>query len=707
MFNRRRVLGLGAGSALAFGAAGLLPAWARSSEHGNMGHDHASNTEFNLHVSEFPVSIDGKSGRAVGVNGTVPAPLIRFREGDEVSLRVHNMLDVDTSIHWHGLLVPFHMDGVPGVSFPGIKAGETFTYKFAVPQNGTYWYHSHSGLQEQRGHYGPIIIDPAHHDPVAYDREYVMVLSDWSFESPERIYQKLKTVSHTYNFQERTLPDFLEDANEHGLSQTLSDRAMWGNMRMSPRDIADVTGSTYHFLINGHSTADNWNGVFTPGERVRLRIINASAMSIFNVRIPGLPMTVVQADGLHVQPVEVDEFQMGVAETYDVIIEPQDDRAYAFVAESIDRSGQAVATFGPRPGMRAAAPEMRAVPTLTMRDMGMNHGAMGHGDMDHGSMDHGATDTTTTDHSGHDMSGSMDHSQMQHGSMDHSAMNHGDMNHDTMSDHSMHEASAETGDWPVERPHLERGPGVANINAMPLYRLDEPGLGLENVPHRTLNYEMLRSLEPNKDTRQPDREVEIHLTSNMERYMWSFDGVRFADIKSAIRFREGERVRVTLVNNTMMTHPIHLHGMFFDLVNEGGSHRPRKHTVNVKPAEKLCFDVSADHVGDWAFHCHMLYHMMAGMMQVVSVMPDSAGARRRDEQLRHLQHQGMDHSGHGETDQSNHQMMDHGEMDHSMHQPDPPMDHSQHGNMDHSGHDMHTPEPEAAPTRNDHHGGHH
>lgn len=650
MYNRRKVLGLGAGTALSFGASGLLPAWAQTSAHGNMGHRHAPQTEFDLHVSEFPVSIDGKGGRAVGVNGTVPAPLIRFREGDEVTLRVHNMLDEDTSIHWHGLLVPFHMDGVPGVSFPGIKAGETFSYKFAVPQNGTYWYHSHSGLQEQIGHYGPLVIDPAHHDPVAYDREYVMVLSDWSFESPERIYQKLKTVSHTYNFQERTLPDFLEDANAHGLSQTLSDRAMWGNMRMSPRDISDVTGSTYHFLINGHSTADNWNGVFTPGERVRLRIINASAMSIFNIRIPGLPMTVVQADGLHVQPVEVDEFQMGVAETYDVIIAPKDERAYAFVAESIDRSGQAVATFGPRPGMRAEAPEMREVPTLTMRDMGMNHGAMGHSDMGHGSMDHG--------------------------SMDHSTMDHGAMNHDMM-DHFQHMEmpEPEAADWPVERPHLERGPGVVNINTMPLYRLNEPGLGLENVPHRTLNYEMLRSLEPIPDMRAPNREVEIHLTSNMERYMWSFDGVRFADIKSAIQFREGERVRVTLVNNTMMTHPIHLHGMYFDLVNGGGANRPRKHTVNVKPAEKLSFDVSADHVGDWAFHCHLLYHMMAGMMQVVSVMPDSAGARRRDEQLRHMQHQSMDHSGHGE--------------------------------MDHSGHDMHTPEPETPPMQHDGHGGHH
>ncbi|MAI89276.1 copper resistance system multicopper oxidase [Ponticaulis sp.] len=648
MFNRRHFLKYGAGSALSLSAAGLLPAWAQSASHGNMGHHGSARNEFDLHVSEFPFTVDGRTGIATGVNGTVPAPLLRFREGEEVTMRVHNMLDVDTSIHWHGLLVPFHMDGVPGVSFPGIPAGEMFTYRFSVPQNGTYWYHSHSGLQEQAGHYGPIIIDPAHHDPVSYDREYVMVLSDWSFETPERIYEKLKMQSDVYNLQERTVPDFLEDANEHGLSETLSDRAMWGHMRMSPRDISDVTGSTYHFMVNGHATSDNWNGVFTPGERIRLRIINASAMTIFNVRMPGLPMTVVQADGLHVQPLETDEFQMGVAETYDVIIEPTEDRAYAFVAESIDRSGQVVASFGPRPGMRAAEPEMRAVPTLTMRDMGMDHGAMGHGDM-----------------AGMDMSGDdaeMDHSTMDHGSMDHDSMDHSAMGHGNMQmDHSMHSGmDMASEDWLVERPDLEIGPGVTNINAMPLYRLDDPGLGLENVPHRVLTYTQLRSLEPNPDTRPPEREIEIHLTSNMERYMWSFDGVRFSEVTEAIQFREGERVRVTLVNNTMMSHPIHLHGMFFDLVNGGGNHSPRKHTVIVKPAEKLSFDVSAEHVGDWAFHCHLLYHMLGGMMQVVSILPDAEGRHRMHQEM-------MNHSGHDMP------------MDHSQHEGHSmPMNHDQH-----------------------------
>ena len=573
MVSRREFLGTALQTGAVLGLAGLLPAWARPSSAGNMGLAALTGTNFDLTVDQFPVSIGGRRGLATGVNGQLPAPLIRFREGEEITLNVTNKLEEDTSIHWHGLLVPFQMDGVPGVTYPGIRPGETFQYRFAVPQNGTYWYHSHSGLQEQLGHYGPLIIEPKGVDPVAYDREYVLVLSDWSFESPYRIFKKLKTMSESYNFNHRTVPDFLADAREDGLGAALDERMMWGGMRMSPRDIADVTGATYHFLINGHATKDNWNGVFRPGERVRLRIINASAMTIFNVRMPGLPMTIVQADGLHVQPLEVDEFQMGVAETYDVIIEPKEPQAYAFVAESIDRSGQAVASFGPRPGMRAPEPDLRPVPTLTMKDMAMDHGAMAGG----GKMDMG-----------------MDHS----------------------SGHGMHEGHVSK---------IKRGPGVAKVAAMPTSRLDEPGLGLEDVPHRVLRYTDLRSLEPNSDTRPPGREIEVHLTSNMERYMWSFDGVQFSEITAPIIFHEGERVRMTMINNTMMNHPIHLHGMFFDLVNGGGEHMPRKHTVIVKPGEKLSVDISAEHIGDWAFHCHLLYHMHAGMMQVVTVLPGEGG----------------------------------------------------------------------------------
>jgi CopA family copper-resistance protein len=691
MFNRRSFLGAAFGSSAAIGSASLLPAWARSAVHGNTGITTLTGNNFDLDIGEFAVNIGGRMGHAVGVNGTLPAPLIRFREGEEVTLNVTNRLKTDTSIHWHGLLVPFYMDGVPGVSFPGIKPGETFQYKFAVPQSGTYWYHSHSGLQEQQGHYGPLIIDPAGADPVTYDREYVMVLSDWSFEHPHRIFEKLKASAETYNFNQRTLGDFAEDAGEEGFGDALADRAMWGSMRMSPRDIADVTGATYTYLINGHSTFDNWNGVFEPGERVRLRIINASAMSIFNVRLPGLPMTVVAADGLNVRPVETDEFQIGVAETYDVIVEPQDAKAFAFVAESIDRSGQAVATLGPRAGMRAEAPELRPVPTLTMKDMAMDHGS--HGGHSMSGMRAGQGEAAAMSHEGHDMGG-MSHEDHDMSKMDHSG--HGDMsgmdhsaNDMSGMDHSGHDMSAMDGG--MQAHNHANGPGVAGLAMMPVSRLDEPGIGLEDVDHRVLTYADLRSLEPNYDTRPPERELEIHLTSNMHRYMWSFDGVKFSEVTESIRLNEGERVRFMLVNDTMMPHPIHLHGMFFELENGGGNHRPRKHTVIVKPGDKVAFDVSSEHVGDWAFHCHLLFHMHAGMMNVVSVIPaaDGAAAAPADSHQGHAGHEGMDHSQHGQMDHGsmNHEGMDHGNMDHSK-MDHGAMNHDGHSGMQHEGHDM-------------------
>jgi CopA family copper-resistance protein len=564
-------------TAAAFGAASLLPSWARSAPAGNKGVFELAGNEFDLAVGHTAVEISGRSGHAVTINGTLPGPLLRFREGEKLTLRVRNELEEDTSVHWHGLLVPFQMDGVPGVSFPGIEPGRTFVYEFSVPQYGTYWYHSHSGLQEQSGHYGPIIIDPAGKDPIKSDREYVLVLSDWSFEHPHKIFAKLKTNPGGFNFQKRTAGDFLRDASINGLGAAISDRAMWGEMRMSPTDIADVTGSVYTYLINGHSTLDNWTAIFEAGERVRLRIINASAMTIFNFRIPGLPMTVVQSDGQNVQPLETDEFQIGVAETYDVIVEPKK-RAYAIVAESIDRSGQAVATLAPEPGMRATAPLLRVRPLLTHKDMGMA--------MDHGSM------------------GGMDHGGMDHGSMP--GMDHGGMTDAAMQEH-----------------RHRQGPGVDNVAMAPTNRLNEPGLGLESVPHRTLRYSELRSLERNPDTRPPEREFEIHLTGNMERFMWSFDGLKFSEIKAPLAsLKEGERVRFTMINDTMMTHPIHLHGQFFEVVNGGGDRAPRKHTINVKPGEKLAVDFTAN-PGDWAFHCHLLFHMHAGMMQVVSVLPDA------------------------------------------------------------------------------------
>jgi CopA family copper-resistance protein len=498
----------------------------------------------------------------VTVNGTVPAPLVRLKEGQNVRIAVTNNLDEDTSIHWHGLLLPFQMDGVPGVSFPGIKPGETFTYEFKVRQNGTYWYHSHSGLQEQMGHYGPIVIDPAGEDPVQYDREHVVVLSDYSFMHPHEIFRKLKAHAGYFNHQKQTVAGLMA-----GKDQSFKDRKEWSAMLMDPTDVLDVTGSTYTFLVNGHGPKDNWTGLFTPGERVRLRFVNAGAMTIFNVRIPGLKLSVVQADGQNVRPVEIDEFQIAPAETYDVVVQPMDDKAYTLVAEAADRSGMGRATLAPRLGMTAEVPPLRERPLLNMRDMGMDHSAMaGMGGME----------------------------------MDHSGM-------------SMRDGR--------NAPNVALGPGVQMISPMPVDRTGDPGQGLENVGHKVLTYRDLVSLDPNPDPRPPSRELEIHLTGNMERFMWAFDGVSYSHIKAPIPFRFNERVRVVLVNDSMMAHPIHLHGHFFEVVTGNPGHHPRKHTVNVLPGGKVAFDLTADERGDWAFHCHLLYHMHAGMFNVVTVRP--------------------------------------------------------------------------------------
>ena len=587
---------------------GPLPSWARSGGANDM--TALSGSEFLLRAEETRHAVDDRTGRAVTINGQLPAPLLRWREGDAVTLHLANALHEDTSIHWHGILLPPEMDGVPGVSFAGVRPGETFTYRFPVKQAGTYWYHSHSGFQEQLGHYGPIIIEPQDADPVAFDREYIVMLGDWTFERPERLFAKLKKNAESLNYNKRTLGDFFRDADEQGLPAAFRERAMWGAMRMDPADIADVTGATYAYLINGHGPAENWTGLFSPGERVRLRFINAAAMTIFNVRIPGLPMIIVQADGLNVQPVETDEFQIGVAETYDVIVTPSEDRAYTLMAETIDRSGYGRATLAPRPGMSAPIPPLRERPTLTMRDMAMA-GHAGHGDM-------AARDSSDSDH------GAIDHAAMGHGG---NAMSHGD--------HDDGGASAE----PTMRHAHRMGVGVDGVAEIPSSRLSEPGLGLEGEAHRVLTYADLKALGKNPDTRAPERELEIHLTGNMHRYMWSFDGKKFSEVKEPIVFQEGERVRMTLVNDTMMSHPIHLHGMFFDVVTDDGHHKPRKHTIIVKPGERLSVDITADAVGDWAFHCHLLFHMTAGMMQVVSVRPGNS----RHEQ-HHMHHHGDDES---------------------------------------------------------------
>jgi len=563
--DRRKLLHAGAAIGAGLAVPGLLPAWAQTAAGGLARSPRAlTGPDIALTVARSHWSVDGRSGHATTINGTIPAPLIRLREGERVRIAVTNQLDEDTSIHWHGVLVPFAMDGVPGVSFPGIRPGETFVYDIPIIQSGTYWYHSHSGLQEQEGHYGPLIIDPRGEDPVAYDREYVVVLSDFAFMHSHAIFERLKQQAGAFNFQRQTVAGLLQ-----GRDQALAERREWAAMRMDPTDISDVTGAVYTFLINGHGPQDNWTALFRPGERVRLRFINAAAMTIFNVRIPGLPLTIVQADGQNVKPVAVDEFQISIAETFDVIVQPNEDRAFTLAAEAVDRSGLARATLAPRPGMSGDVPPLRPRPLATMRDMGMDMSGM--------------------DHSAHGGGMSME--------MDMSMRN------------------------PDNAPQVVMGPGVQMIAPMPVDRTGEPGQGLEDVGHKVLVYRDLEALDPNPDTRTPSRSLELHLTGNMERFMWSFDGQRFSEVSEPIPFRRNERVRVTLVNDTMMAHPIHLHGHFFELqVGPDGKH-PRKHTVNVLPGGKVTYDVTMDAPGDWAFHCHLLYHMHAGMMRIVSVRP--------------------------------------------------------------------------------------
>jgi len=597
MQNRRRFLANASTLGLLGACGALTPAWARSVPR-------QTTTEVDLTIAETPFTVDGRRAVATTINGGVPGPLLRFRQGEEVTLRVTNRLAQATSLHWHGLILPNAMDGVPGVTFDGIPAGETFTYRFDLRQSGTYWYHSHSGFQEQSGVYGPMIIDPAAGDPVAYDREHVIVLSDWTFEDPARVFSNLKKEPDYYNYSRRTFGDFLNDARTGGLGATLAERRMWGGMRMTPTDIADVTGATYTFLINGQAPDANWTGLFAPGERVRLRIINASAMTYFDVRIPGLPMTVVQADGQDVEPVETDEIRLAVAETYDVIVEPTGDTPFTIFAETMDRSGYARGTLAPRLGLVGAIPARRTPPRRDMAAMG--HG--GHGG-DHGGGDEPMAPAADAmdEHAGHDMSAMGDDTDMAMRGMPMSgmAMNHtgGAVSHDGHTD----------------------GPGVAMRTDAPAERLDDPGVGLGADGWRVLSYAQLRNAG-HGDMTPPDRELELHLTSNMERYMWSFDGVRFSEVDGPIVMTHGERVRLVLVNDTMMEHPIHLHGMFVELDNGAGHKRPLKHTLNVKPGERIAVILTADELGDWAFHCHLLYHMAAGMMRVVSVRRDGGEA---------------------------------------------------------------------------------
>jgi FtsP/CotA-like multicopper oxidase with cupredoxin domain len=510
-------------------------------------------TEFDLRIGETRVNVTGRERTALTINGSLPGPLLRWREGDTVTLRVTNALDEDTAIHWHGILLPANMDGVPGLSFDGIRPGATYPYRFRVRQAGTYWYHSHGGFQEQQGVYGPLVIAPREPEPFRYDREHVVMLTDWTDEDPGRVFGRLKKQSDYYNIRQRTLGDFVRDTRRDGFGATVAERRAWAAMRMNPTDLADVGGSTYTYLMNGQPPAANWTGLFTPGERVRLRLINGSAMSYFDVRIPGVKLTVVAADGLPVRPVTVDELRIAVAETYDVIVEPAGAEAFTIMAQAMDRTGFAAGTLAVRAGRRADVPAIDPRPVLTMADMG------------HGSA-----------HAGHAMP-------------------------------------------PVPHPASERGNPLVDMQAaMPTSKLADPGIGLRDNGRRVLTYDDLSSPFDDPDGREPSRTIELHLTGHMERFAWSFDGLPFAHA-APLRLTYGERVRIVLVNDTMMTHPIHLHGMWSDLEDDQGRFKVRKHTIDMPPGSRRSYRVTADALGRWAYHCHLLFHMEAGMFREVRV----------------------------------------------------------------------------------------
>lgn len=584
--RRRFVSGLAAGGALL--GCGLTGRLAYGNSPGKAAVATLAGRQFSLDIGYQAVNFTGREQLATAVNGSVPAPILRWREGDHVTLQVTNHLAHDSSIHWHGMILPAGMDGVPGISFDGIKPGETFTYQFDVRQNGTYWYHSHSGFQEQTGLYGAIVIDPAESDPVGFDREYVIMLSDWSDEAPERIYAKLKKQSDYYNFRRRTAEDVWNEIRQKGIRQTFSDRSMWNHMRMNESDLADVTGHTYSYLMNGITPEQGWLGLFRRGERVRLRFINGSAMTIFDVRIPDLKMIVVATDGQNIEPITIDELRIGVAETYDVVVEPAADSAYTIFAQGIDRTGYARGTLAPHRDWAAEIPEMDPPALLAHRDMGMSHSQ------------HDADAHSGGDDSQHDM-------------------------------HQMHVHETGTGSGIAKAgfgsnsgiTHVasEFGPQVDMRAGNPQDGLADPGIGLRDHQRQygrhVLRYADIRNFGRTVDSRDPGREIELHLTGNMNRYMWSINGINFADAEP-LGLTYGERVRITLVNDTMMTHPIHLHGMWGELETGDPHHIPRKHTIIVQPGSKISYLVTADAMGGWAYHCHLLYHM-PGMFREVRV----------------------------------------------------------------------------------------
>ncbi|MFA7554498.1 MAG: copper resistance system multicopper oxidase [Spongiibacteraceae bacterium] len=540
-------------------------------------------TEFELVVASMPVNYTGVTRIATAINGSIPAPTLIWREGETVTIRVTNTLSVSTSIHWHGMILPFEMDGVPNISFAGIAPGKTFSYQFKVQQSGTYWYHSHSGFQEMTGMYGSIIIQPAVNKTTKVQRDYVVQLADWTDENPMAVFNKLKQQGDYYNFNQPTVPDFLRDASTYGVSEALAKRRMWNQMRMSPTDLADVSATTFTYLMNGVTPLGNWTGLFSPGEKLRLRFINGSSNTFYDVRIPGVPLTVVQADGQDVEPVTVDEFRFGPGQTYDVIVEPKGE-VHTIFAQSMDRSGYARGTLAVRAGLSAPVPKLDAPMPLTMSDM-------------MGSMSHGDGSAGMSSHAGMAHSGmAMDHSQ-----------------HSNVVNKPLSVASQT-----VNHASTEYGPSTDMRVDTPRTNLDDPGVGLRNNGRRVLVLSDLHTIGGAMDKRIPEREIELHLTGNMERYSWSFDGLEFGD-STPIHFRHGERLRVILHNDTMMTHPMHLHGMWSELENDRGEFIARLHTISIQPAQRISFQVTADALGRWAWHCHLLFHMDAGMFRQVVV----------------------------------------------------------------------------------------
>jgi CopA family copper-resistance protein len=598
--RRRFVQGLAAGGVMAGLSALGGTAWAQSSglpESASSGTAPVlTGTEFDLVIAESVVNFTGTPRVATTINGMLPGPTLRWRQGDTVTIRVTNRLHEHTSILWHGIILPFQMDGVPGISFAGIAPGETFTYQFKVEQTGSYWYHSHSGFQEMTGVYGGIVIDPATGvDGVRADRDYTILLSDWTDEDPMRVLSKLKVQSDYYNYIKPTVFDFFRDVSNDGVKSAFEKRKMWNEMRMNPTDLADLSGATLTYLTNGVTPAGNWTGLFKPGEKVRLRFINGSGNTFYDVRIPGLKLKVIQVDGQNLEPVSVDEFRFGPGETYDVLVEPRDD-AYTIFSQSMDRTGYARGTLAVRAGLNAQVPAVDKPEWLTMSDMMGGMGGMG--GMDHSKMDMGG---------------------MNQGSM--AGMNHGAM---TM-DHSQHamggmamDASLKVPSTKARHAKTEYGANTDMRVDMARTNLDDPGIGLRNNGRRVLTLADQHTIGGPLDKRGPAREVELHLTGNMERYSWSIDGVEYGK-STPVRFKYGERLRVILHNDTMMTHPMHLHGMWSELESPDGSFQARRHTIPVQPAQRISFLVTADALGRWAWHCHLMLHMDAGMFREVLV----------------------------------------------------------------------------------------